>query len=303
MKRCPTCNRTFTDETLSFCLDDGSPLLDAAGVGPQSQGSGPFIKPPQSMGSPASAAPTVAYSGPPQPASQAAPGWQGSPPQQQQPQRKRKVWPWALGIVGVLFVLGIGFILLIIALAAAGSNTNTSNSSANNSNARAVNRNGSASNANAGNASDVGSANNSSSANNSNFRGGLGNGTSNASNSNAAARSASDVQITEISMARDNGKGGFGEAVDTFGPSERTIYCVISLNKPSTGTKIKFSWYIVDAGGLENSLLKEIDYTTGAEENVVHAHLTAPNDWPTGDYRVDVSVNGGPTRSIDYSVE
>ena len=26
MKRCPTCNRTYTDEDLNFCLDDGSRL-------------------------------------------------------------------------------------------------------------------------------------------------------------------------------------------------------------------------------------------------------------------------------------
>ena len=26
MKRCPTCNKTFTDPTLSYCIDDGTPL-------------------------------------------------------------------------------------------------------------------------------------------------------------------------------------------------------------------------------------------------------------------------------------
>ena len=29
MKRCPKCNRAYEDETLRFCLDDGSPLFDA----------------------------------------------------------------------------------------------------------------------------------------------------------------------------------------------------------------------------------------------------------------------------------
>jgi WD40 repeat protein len=28
MKRCPECRRSYTDETLNFCLDDGSALLD-----------------------------------------------------------------------------------------------------------------------------------------------------------------------------------------------------------------------------------------------------------------------------------
>src|SRR5512144_1646238 len=28
MKRCPECRRDYTDETLNFCLDDGTPLVD-----------------------------------------------------------------------------------------------------------------------------------------------------------------------------------------------------------------------------------------------------------------------------------
>ncbi|HEY0545894.1 MAG TPA: DUF4190 domain-containing protein [Pyrinomonadaceae bacterium] len=28
MKRCPTCNRTFLDEHLSYCTDDGTPLVE-----------------------------------------------------------------------------------------------------------------------------------------------------------------------------------------------------------------------------------------------------------------------------------
>lgn len=30
MKRCPTCSRTFLDEQLSFCTDDGTPLVNQA---------------------------------------------------------------------------------------------------------------------------------------------------------------------------------------------------------------------------------------------------------------------------------
>src|SRR5687768_4529638 len=32
MKRCPECRRDYSDETLNFCLDDGSPLLDGPGA-------------------------------------------------------------------------------------------------------------------------------------------------------------------------------------------------------------------------------------------------------------------------------
>jgi len=30
MKRCPTCTRTFLDEHLSYCIDDGTPLVEQA---------------------------------------------------------------------------------------------------------------------------------------------------------------------------------------------------------------------------------------------------------------------------------
>jgi len=35
MKRCPSCNRTYTDTSLNFCLEDGTPLVaDAPPVDP-----------------------------------------------------------------------------------------------------------------------------------------------------------------------------------------------------------------------------------------------------------------------------
>src|SRR5687768_1128419 len=33
-KKCPTCGRTYIDETLSFCLEDGAPLVFEAGEEP-----------------------------------------------------------------------------------------------------------------------------------------------------------------------------------------------------------------------------------------------------------------------------
>lgn len=279
MKQCPTCHRTFTDETLSYCLDDGSPLLDASGSGPQSYNSNLNIKPPQSLG--AAPAPTIAYRPGATAANQGATAWPaGGPP------RKRKVWPWVLGGVGLLFLLGIGFIVLIIALASVASNTNTAN--ANSSNNRTNNK----SNSNSTNSSNRQSLSNANATN-----------SSDSSNSNTSSSGTSDVEIKELNMARDDGKGGIGETVESFSPSDRTVHCVVHLNEIKAGTKVKFSWYAVDVGGDKNKLIKELEYTTGSLENIVHAHLTFPQDWPTGDYRVDVSLNDGPTRSIEYSVE
>jgi hypothetical protein len=38
MKRCPTCNKTYSDDSMSFCLEDGAPLLTVGGDAPPSSG-------------------------------------------------------------------------------------------------------------------------------------------------------------------------------------------------------------------------------------------------------------------------
>jgi hypothetical protein len=88
MKRCPTCKRTFEDDSLAYCLDDGSPLV--AETGPDSEPT--LVSPsPPAQQAPAQFAqydPVVSSFG-------AAP--------------KRRVWPWVVGglIVFLFFVIVI----------------------------------------------------------------------------------------------------------------------------------------------------------------------------------------------------
>ncbi len=124
------------------------------------------------------------------------------------------------------------------------------------------------------------------------------------SNTSSASTSGPGEFITEIRMAKDNGSGDPQDgAVDTFGPTDRTVHCVIKLKESDSGTNIKFSWMIVEAEGAKNEKIKEIEYTTKPLENVVHAHLTLPRDWPKGKYKVDVYVNGKVDKTINYAVE
>src|SRR5437763_17028392 len=60
MKRCPQCNRTYDDDALSFCLDDGSPLVSTSA--PSSFDPSATVQYPQSRET--SPPPTIAYPGP-----------------------------------------------------------------------------------------------------------------------------------------------------------------------------------------------------------------------------------------------
>jgi hypothetical protein len=96
MKRCPTCKRTFEDDTLAYCLDDGSPLVSEAR--PDSEPT--IVSPPPSP--PVQTPPPTQFA----PYQPAVSSFGGAP--------KRRVWPWVLGGLLVLFF----FIIVIVAVIA-----------------------------------------------------------------------------------------------------------------------------------------------------------------------------------------
>ena len=111
-----------------------------------------------------------------------------------------------------------------------------------------------------------------------------------------------DVYIDKIYMAEDN-NGKAGDETTSYAPSDRTVHCIIDLNKAKKGTEVRFIWKAVDVAGSQNEEIKTIDYTTNSFENKVHGHLTLPRDWPTGKYRVEVYINGSLDKTVDYTVE
>ena len=121
MKRCPTCNKTFTEEHLSFCVEDGTPLINADAPDDEATvvQSSPAESEPGASGS--SGAPRERESKPYQPPGSYIPP--GS-----YDQSKRRTWPWILGILAIVFVvfagLGIAAAVFIPRLMRA-SNTNT----------------------------------------------------------------------------------------------------------------------------------------------------------------------------------
>lgn len=167
MKKCPTCNRTFTDDALSFCLDDGSPLLSTGGDGtPPAYDPGATIQytPGRDTSPPP---PTPAYT-PSQPQGFQAqpPSWSPMPPPGgvqggAPPRKKSKGLYWIIGIIAVVVVLGIGGIALVFVLAGM-SNSNANNGNTNNSNTTA-NSNTNANNSNSSNSNQDSNSNSNSS--------------------------------------------------------------------------------------------------------------------------------------------
>lgn len=113
--------------------------------------------------------------------------------------------------------------------------------------------------------------------------------------------------IKQVHVAKDNGQGGPGEETDTFGPTDKTIHCVVELAEPKAETKLRYSWWVVEAEGennkkIQNENIEDVEYTTKPEDRIVHGHLTVPDDWPPGKYKVDVYVNGNLEQTVEYNV-
>lgn len=141
MKRCPTCGRTYSDLSLNFCLEDGTPLTSDVPGGPDPNATIRYPPardtaepPPTEIYRPAPAVtPRPAPPPPPPPPQQ-----QWSPTPTQAPRKKSNAIWWILGGFAALVIIGAGLVVMIIALASLNSNTNTANL---NANARDVNRN------------------------------------------------------------------------------------------------------------------------------------------------------------------
>jgi hypothetical protein len=164
MKRCPTCKRTYTDLSLNFCLEDGTPLTaDAPPVDPNATIRYPAARdteepPPTEIYQPPPPVVTPRPTAPPRPPSPPPPQpqqqqWTPTPVTSAPPQKKSNAIWWILGGLAAFLVIGVGLVVMVIALASLNSNnTNNSNLTNRNDNRNTnvtVNANNSNTNANA----------------------------------------------------------------------------------------------------------------------------------------------------------
>ncbi len=146
MKRCPSCHRSYTDLSLNFCLEDGTPLV--ADVAPASDPHATVRYPsPRDTGEPP---PTEIYRQPmpmlnqvPEMIRQQQPQW--SPGPTAPGKKSNAVW-WVLGGLAVVAIIGVGLVVMIIALASLGTDANANSNGNSNSSVRTANRNSASTN-------------------------------------------------------------------------------------------------------------------------------------------------------------
>ncbi|HEX3281269.1 MAG TPA: hypothetical protein VHR36_08555 [Pyrinomonadaceae bacterium] len=152
MKICPSCNRTYTDASLNFCLEDGTPLVNESAPGADPNATVRYTEirdtnPPATQIYPSTPPANVPQSPQTQqpgsrPAqSSQAPHWAPAPASIPGPATRKKsgaIW-WVIGGSLVVGIIAIGVVIMLIVLASMNANTNNSNNR--NTNLRAGNKN------------------------------------------------------------------------------------------------------------------------------------------------------------------
>src|SRR5262245_12251788 len=119
MKICPRCQKTYTDDNLNFCLDDGVVLQQASSPGGQEPPATVFMNQPRPTD------PRPVMTSPP---GTQQPAWNTAPQQQQyggSQKKSSKTWIWVLLILGLVVLVCGGGLVGFFAYVATHVDTNT----------------------------------------------------------------------------------------------------------------------------------------------------------------------------------
>lgn len=115
----------------------------------------------------------------------------------------------------------------------------------------------------------------------------------------AAGTVANNVAVTEIDLGRSIGTDKrVTEAGDEFRPND-TIYAVVSTDGSAQSATLQARWTFGQGQVVEES--SETISPTGP--TVTEFHISKPDGFPKGKYKVEILLNGTSARSRDFTVK
>ena len=94
------------------------------------------------------------------------------------------------------------------------------------------------------------------------------------------------------------------DSMDVFTPDTAKIFLKAELVDVPSGAKLTGSWIAEKTDAAPpNYKIDSVDLTVGALVNVATFSLSKPNaGWPTGDYRVELFIDGKPVTQARFKV-
>lgn len=115
----------------------------------------------------------------------------------------------------------------------------------------------------------------------------------------APASANAPVSVTAIDLGKSvGGDKHVQDKVNVFAPND-TIYVSVLTAGSSSSATLKARWTYQD-GQVVNESEQSIAPTGDA---ATEFHISKPDGWPAGKYKVEVSLNGTPAQSKDFEVK
>lgn len=89
----------------------------------------------------------------------------------------------------------------------------------------------------------------------------------------------------------------------TFSPSD-DFFVFFKVNGIEDGTTFQSRWYALDLEGQDpNTPVQTIDYPYEKGISKIYFQLTSAEDWPVGNYKVEIYMNGTKVGEQTFSVQ
>lgn len=110
---------------------------------------------------------------------------------------------------------------------------------------------------------------------------------------------AQGVRVTDVSLGRSlNADKTIGDNTGAFRPAD-TIYASVVTEGSSPSATLKARWTYQD-GQLVDESTQTVAPTGKA---TTEFHISKPSGWPTGKYKIEVSLDGASASTKDFEVK
>jgi hypothetical protein len=108
----------------------------------------------------------------------------------------------------------------------------------------------------------------------------------------------SGIRVTEVSLGRGVGSDNtISEKTDSFRPAD-DIYAAVVTEGAATSATIEAKWTYQD-GQIVNRASEAIAPTG---RTITEFHISKPDGWPVGKYKLEVSLNGALAQAKEFEV-
>jgi hypothetical protein len=106
------------------------------------------------------------------------------------------------------------------------------------------------------------------------------------------------LAVVDVDLGRSiGGDKRVTEKLDTFGPND-TIYASVRTTGSAANAKLRARWTYEDGQVVDES--EQPIAPTG--DAATEFHISKPDGWPPGKYKLEVFLNGAPARSKEFEV-